>query len=112
MLLLLGCFNALAYNVAHSLVIKATSSVTTTVISEMKIVCVLVLSAVLLGEGSVWTARMMVGVTAAILGERTALACMHACCMADARCMGADFSAAPAHGRGSACRSAAGYSSA
>ena len=50
-LLFLGCINALAYNLIHSLVIKITSAVTTTVIGEMKIVLILVLSAVVLGEG-------------------------------------------------------------
>jgi hypothetical protein len=49
-LLFLGCVNALAYNLIHSLVIKVTSAVTTTVIGEMKIVLILVLSAVMLGE--------------------------------------------------------------
>ena len=48
-LLFLGCVNALAYNLIHSLVIKVTSAVTTTVIGEMKIVLILVLSAVMLG---------------------------------------------------------------
>ena len=51
-LLFLGCINALAYNLIHSLVIKITSAVTTTVIGEMKIVLILVLSAVVLGEGN------------------------------------------------------------
>ena len=49
-LLLLGCVNAVAYNLVHSLVINITSAVTTTVIGEMKIVLILVLSALLLGE--------------------------------------------------------------
>ena len=40
----------MAYNLVHSLVINITSAVTTTVIGEMKIVLILVLSAVLLGE--------------------------------------------------------------
>lgn len=68
-LLLLGCMNALAYNIAHSLVIKVTSSVTTTVLGEMKIVLILLLSAIVLGESDIWTVRMMVGCTTAILGE-------------------------------------------
>jgi hypothetical protein len=48
--LLLGCLNALAYNVCHTLVIKITSAVTTTVLGEMKIVVVLTLSSILLGK--------------------------------------------------------------
>ncbi len=42
--------NALAYNMVHSLMIKRTSAVTTTVLGEVKIVGLLVLSALLLGE--------------------------------------------------------------
>ncbi|KAG2499852.1 hypothetical protein HYH03_002143 [Edaphochlamys debaryana] len=67
-ILLLGCLNALLYNLIHSLVIKVTSSVTTTVIGEMKIVLILLLSAVVLGESDVWTVKLMVGTTTAILG--------------------------------------------
>eukprot|EP00199_Chlamydomonas_sp_CCMP681_P006797 CAMPEP_0119117696 /NCGR_PEP_ID=MMETSP1180-20130426/52983_1 /TAXON_ID=3052 ORGANISM="Chlamydomonas cf sp, Strain CCMP681" /NCGR_SAMPLE_ID=MMETSP1180 /ASSEMBLY_ACC=CAM_ASM_000741 /LENGTH=294 /DNA_ID=CAMNT_0007106981 /DNA_START=115 /DNA_END=996 /DNA_ORIENTATION=- len=53
-LVLLGCVNAVAYNVVHSLVIKLTSSVTTTVIGEAKIILILVLSSVWLGESGIW----------------------------------------------------------
>lgn len=49
-LLLVGCANALAYNVVHYLMIQRTSAVTTTVLGEIKIVGLLMLSAVLLGE--------------------------------------------------------------
>ena len=49
--ILLTCVNALAYNVVHYLMIKHTSSVTTTVLGEMKIIVILLLSAVVLGEG-------------------------------------------------------------
>ncbi|PNH12388.1 putative sugar phosphate/phosphate translocator [Tetrabaena socialis] len=66
--ILLGCLNALAYNLIHSLVIKVTSSVTTTVIGEMKIVLLLLLSAIVLGESDVWTTKMMIGCTTAVLG--------------------------------------------
>jgi hypothetical protein len=38
----------------HSLVIKITSAVTTTVIGEMKIVLILELSALMLGKFEVW----------------------------------------------------------
>ncbi|EFJ52147.1 hypothetical protein VOLCADRAFT_116181 [Volvox carteri f. nagariensis] len=67
-IILLGCLNALLYNLIHSWVIKATSSVTTTVIGEMKIVLILLLSAIVLGESDVWTVKMMIGCTTAILG--------------------------------------------
>jgi solute carrier family 35 protein E4 len=63
-LLLMGCVNALVYNLVHTLVIKITSSVTTTVIGEMKIILILVLSAVILGE---WCGREREG-EAVVLG--------------------------------------------
>uniref|UniRef100_A0A7R9VU54 Sugar phosphate transporter domain-containing protein n=1 Tax=Chlamydomonas euryale TaxID=1486919 RepID=A0A7R9VU54_9CHLO len=67
-LVLLGCINALVYNLVHVLVIKVTSAVTTTVIGEMKIVLILMLSAGLLDEAGIWTTKMLVGCTTAILG--------------------------------------------
>lgn len=60
--------NALAYNLVHSLMIKKTSAVTTTVLGEVKIVGLLVLSAFLLGEGKEFTFKMTVGVVAALAG--------------------------------------------
>ncbi len=50
LLLGVGCVNALAYNVVHYLMIQRTSAVTTTVLGEIKIVGLLILSALLLGE--------------------------------------------------------------
>lgn len=44
-----GCVNALGYNVVHYLMIQRTSAVTTTVLGEIKIVGLLLLSALLLG---------------------------------------------------------------
>lgn len=41
---------ALTYNIVHSLVIQQTSAVTTTVIGQAKIIGLLMLSAILLGE--------------------------------------------------------------
>ena len=41
---------ALTYNIVHSLMIQQTSAVTTTVIGEAKIIGLLILSYVLLGE--------------------------------------------------------------
>jgi hypothetical protein len=49
LLLLLGSINALAYNVVHYLMIQRTSAVTTTVLGEVKIIGLLLLSALLLG---------------------------------------------------------------
>lgn len=43
---------ALSYNVVHSIMIQQTSAVTTTVIGQAKIIGLLVLSALLLGESS------------------------------------------------------------
>ncbi len=51
-LLVLVCSSvvALSYNVVHSLMIQKTSAVTTTVLGEVKIVGLLLLSALLLGK--------------------------------------------------------------
>lgn len=53
-LLVLVCSSivALSYNVVHSLMIQKTSAVTTTVLGEIKIVGLLLLSALLLGKPS------------------------------------------------------------
>lgn len=66
--IVLTCVNALAYNMIHYLVIKMTSAVTTTVLGEMKIVLLLILSAIMLGEGKEWTPRMTCGTLMAIGG--------------------------------------------
>lgn len=44
-----SCTCALAYNVVHYLMIQRTSAVTTTVLGEIKIVCIIVLSATVFG---------------------------------------------------------------
>lgn len=51
-LLVLVCSSivALSYNVVHSMMIQKTSAVTTTVLGEIKIVGLLLLSALLLGD--------------------------------------------------------------
>lgn len=67
-LVLLGCVNALFYNMVHTYVIKVTSSVTTTVIGEMKIVLILVLSSFMLGEYGIWTWKLLLGSATAVLG--------------------------------------------
>lgn len=66
--LALSCVLALSYNMVHYLMIQLTSSVTTTVLGEMKIVLILVLSAVFLGESKIWSLNMVLGCVAAILG--------------------------------------------
>ncbi|PRW60834.1 Drug Metabolite transporter superfamily [Chlorella sorokiniana] len=60
--------NAVLYNMVHSLMIKKTSAVTTTVLGEVKIVGLLVLSAMLLGEGKEFTLKMTVGCVLAMAG--------------------------------------------
>ncbi|KAA6421352.1 MAG: hypothetical protein FRX49_08629 [Trebouxia sp. A1-2] len=69
-LLVLVCSSivALSYNVIHSLMIQKTSAVTTTVLGEVKIVGLLLLSALLLGEKKAFTGKMTVGVTLAMIG--------------------------------------------
>ena len=49
-IILVGSINALSYNVVHYLMIQMTSAVTTTVLGEIKIIGLLVLSVLLLGE--------------------------------------------------------------
>lgn len=50
LVLLCSSIVALSYNVVHSMMIQKTSAVTTTVLGEVKIIGLLILSAVLLGE--------------------------------------------------------------
>uniref|UniRef100_A0A061RPI7 Drug metabolite transporter superfamily n=1 Tax=Tetraselmis sp. GSL018 TaxID=582737 RepID=A0A061RPI7_9CHLO len=66
--LVLGCVVALSYNLVHHLMIQWTSSVTITVIGEVKMVILLVLSALLLGEARVWTLKMTTGILLALCG--------------------------------------------
>ncbi|CAL8471965.1 g11507 [Coccomyxa elongata] len=66
--LLLGGLNAVLYNMTHYRVIQITSSTATPVIGMIKVVGVVVLSAFLLGESSIFTVRMVVGCTLAVLG--------------------------------------------
>ncbi|KAL3130623.1 hypothetical protein ABBQ38_008017 [Trebouxia sp. C0009 RCD-2024] len=68
LVLLCSSIVALSYNVIHSLMIQKTSAVTTTVLGEVKIVGLLILSALLLGEKKAFTLKMTVGVTLAMVG--------------------------------------------
>ena len=49
-IILVGSINALSYNVVHYLMIQMTSAVTTTVLGEVKIIGLLLLSVLLLGR--------------------------------------------------------------
>ena len=51
-IILIGSINALCYNVIHYLMIQMTSAVTTTVLGEIKIVGLLLLSIMLLGKST------------------------------------------------------------
>lgn len=53
-IILVTSINALAYNIVHYLMIQKTSAVTTTVLGEIKIVGLLVLSSILLGKELHW----------------------------------------------------------
>ncbi|DBA98259.1 hypothetical protein WJX77_011419 [Trebouxia sp. C0004] len=68
--LVLLCSSAIAllYNVVHALMIKKTSAVTVTVLGEVKVVGLLVLSAILLDEKKILTVRMSIGISLAMLG--------------------------------------------
>ncbi|PRW61386.1 Drug Metabolite transporter superfamily [Chlorella sorokiniana] len=67
-IMLVSSINAVMYNLTHSTLIKRTSAVTTTVLGEIKIVGLLVLSAILLGEGKQLTFKMAVGCIMALAG--------------------------------------------
>lgn len=60
--------NAVLYNMVHSLMIKRTSAVTTTVLGEAKIIGLLILSAMLLGESKEFTFKMTLGCVLAMTG--------------------------------------------
>lgn len=68
LIILVSSINAVCYNMIHSLMIKKTSAVTTTVLGEVKIIGLLVLSAMLLGEGKEFTLKMTTGVVLAMAG--------------------------------------------
>jgi hypothetical protein len=59
---------ALAYNLVHQLMIKNVSAVATTVLGEVKIVALLLLSATLLGERWVWVGGWGGGGGAQVVG--------------------------------------------
>jgi len=67
-ILLSSCVTAVCYNMVHSLMIKRSSAVSTTVIGEIKIVALLVLSALILGEGKDFSPKMLLGCGMAIAG--------------------------------------------
>ncbi|KAI3432322.1 hypothetical protein D9Q98_003881 [Chlorella vulgaris] len=59
---------AVLYNLAHQKMIQTVSAVATTVLGSIKIVCLLILSATLLGEGKEFTLRMWLGCLLALAG--------------------------------------------
>lgn len=67
-IMLLSSINAVTYNLVHSLMIKRSSAVTTTVLGEIKIVGLLILSALILDEGKEFTSKMLLGCVLAMLG--------------------------------------------
>lgn len=67
-IMLLSSVNAVTYNLVHSLMIKRSSAVTTTVLGEIKIVGLLILSALILDEGKEFTTKMLIGCVLAMVG--------------------------------------------
>lgn len=67
-ILIASSINAVLYNLVHSAMIKRTSAVTTTVLGEVKIVGLLILSAFLLGEKKEFTFTMTLGCLLAMIG--------------------------------------------
>jgi len=84
-LLVLVCSSivALSYNVIHSLMIQKTSAVTTTVLGEVKIIGLLVLSGLLLGQPNILymflTSSCPVSAQAALSSVAEEPGPMHAC---------------------------------
>lgn len=68
LLILMGAVNAVAYNILHYQVIFATSSIMTPVIGMVKVVGVIVLSAIYLGEKRIFSLRMLLGCGLALAG--------------------------------------------
>jgi drug/metabolite transporter (DMT)-like permease len=64
----LSSLMAVSYNLTHATMIKRLSAVTTTVVGEVKIVGLLLLSALLLGEARAFTPKMFLGCALAIIG--------------------------------------------
>lgn len=67
-IILIGCMNALLYNLVHYLVIKQTSAVTSTVLGQVKIVGLVILAAFLLDERKDFSTRMVVGSLISLVG--------------------------------------------
>ncbi|WPT11487.1 Putative sugar phosphate/phosphate translocator [Picochlorum sp. SENEW3] len=67
-ILLMTSINAVAYNIVHYLMIKKSSSVITTVLGEIKVVGLLILSTYLFEEGKDLTPKMITGCVIAMLG--------------------------------------------
>ena len=59
---------ALSYNIVHYQVIRATSAVTTTVLGNVKIVLIVLLSGFLFGETASWMVRMVLGAAITLVG--------------------------------------------
>jgi drug/metabolite transporter (DMT)-like permease len=68
MLLLMTCLLAVSYNIVHVAVIEQTSAVTTTVIGEAKIVLIVLLSSLILGERDILSPLTTVGAAVAMIG--------------------------------------------
>mmetsp|Transcript_27647 Transcript_27647/g.65652 ORF Transcript_27647/g.65652 Transcript_27647/m.65652 type:complete len:373 (-) Transcript_27647:81-1199(-) len=66
--LLAGSINAVLYNVVHYLMIQRISSTGTTVVGQVKIIGLLLLSSAFLGESSQWNGVMIAGTAIALIG--------------------------------------------
>mmetsp|Transcript_7915 Transcript_7915/g.15903 ORF Transcript_7915/g.15903 Transcript_7915/m.15903 type:complete len:382 (+) Transcript_7915:190-1335(+) len=68
MILLSGSILASAYNVVHNELVGIVGPVTTTVLGQVKIVSLMLLSGILFGEGKDFSLKMSIGCSSAILG--------------------------------------------
>ncbi|KAK9836954.1 hypothetical protein WJX81_002533 [Elliptochloris bilobata] len=69
--LLSGGMIAMLYNIVHYRMIQITSATLTPVIGMIKVVGIVVLSAAFLGERDIFTVRMVIGCTLAVMGRRS-----------------------------------------
>eukprot|EP00889_Picochlorum_renovo_P004136 jgi/Picre1/31166/NNA_006520.t1 len=68
LILLSGSILASAYNVVHNELVGIVGPVTTTVLGQVKIVSLMLLSGILFGEGKDFSLKMSIGCSSAILG--------------------------------------------
>ena len=67
-IVLAGCVNALFYNLVHSMIIKKTSAVTSTVLGQVKVIGLVILAIFILDEKKVFNFKIVSGSLIALTG--------------------------------------------